>query len=53
MNWKNTIKNVLKAKEKKNNNIKLLYTQPININGYVPLLINMLDIILRRWKYTK
>ena len=31
----------------------VLYTLPLNINGYVPFLINMLDTIVRKWKYTK
>ena len=29
----------------------MLYTQPMNINGYVPFLKNTLDIIARGWKY--
>ena len=31
----------------------VLYTLPMNINGYVPFLINTLDTIVREWKYTK
>ena len=31
----------------------LLYTLPININGYVPFLINILDTIVMRLKYIK
>ena len=33
--------------------LHLLYIVPMNINGYVPFLINMLDTIVRGWKYTK
>ena len=32
-------------------NFFVLYTIPMNINGYVPFLINMLDTIVRGWKY--
>ena len=31
----------------------LPYTLPLNINGYVPFLINTLDTIVRGRKYTK
>ena len=31
---------------------KLLYTQPVNINGYVPFLINTSDTIMRMGIFT-
>ena len=30
----------------------MLYILSMNINGYIPFLINMLDTIVRGWKYT-